>query len=56
MWNSPRCDRCGKELSYSDYQWAKRCQNTYGRAHLICFDCLSGPCCPICGSLLENTE
>ncbi|MEN9229157.1 MAG: hypothetical protein Q6L50_08965 [Gloeomargarita sp. GMQP_bins_120] len=51
-----RCDRCGKYLSYSDFQWAKRCQNPYGRSHLICFDCYSGLSCPICGSLLENAE
>jgi hypothetical protein len=32
-----RCDVCGKELSYGDYQWAKRCTNRYGRVppHLL---------------------
>ena len=62
-----RCDACGKELNYGDYQWAKRCTNPYGRAHLICFDCYSlagvfpplnrmGSSCPICGSPLKSAE
>lgn len=52
----PRCNVCGKELSYGDYQWAKRCTNPYGKSHLICFDCYSGSSCPICSSPLESAE